>query len=107
MGDSRLGTPALQITEANGRVRFSVHVQPRASSTEVVGMHGDALKVRVAAPPADGAANAALVEFFSKLFRVPRRDVRIVAGETSRSKIVEINGIAARVVQDLADGGVR
>jgi uncharacterized protein YggU (UPF0235/DUF167 family) len=53
------------------------------------------------------AANAALVEFFSELFRVPRHDVRISAGETSRSKVVEIDGIAARVVQDLADGGVR
>lgn len=98
---------SLRITEANSRVRFSVHVQPRASANEVVGMHGDALKVRIAAAPADGAANAALVEFFSKLFRVPRRDVRIVAGETSRSKVVEIDGIAARVVQDLADGGAR
>ena len=98
---------ALRITEANGRVRFSVHVQPRASASEVVGIHREALKVRIAAPPADGAANAALMEFFAKLFRVGRRDVRIVAGESSRSKIVEIDGIAARVVQDLADGGVR
>ena len=100
-------TPSLRISEAKGRVRFSVRVQPRASVSEVIGVHGDALKVRIAAPPTDGAANAALVDFFSRLFRVPRRDVRIVAGETSRSKVLEIDGIAARVVQDLADVGAR
>jgi uncharacterized protein (TIGR00251 family) len=52
----------LRVTEANGRVRFSVRVQPRAGRSGVVGIHGDALKVRVAAPPVDGAANAGTLE---------------------------------------------
>jgi uncharacterized protein (TIGR00251 family) len=97
----------LRVTEANGRVRFSVRVQPRAGRSGVVGIHGDALKVRVAAPPVDGAANAALVEFFAEIFAVARRDVRIVAGETSRSKIVEIDGITERAVRELAEGRAR
>ena len=89
---------ALRLSESNGSVRFSVRVQPRASRTELAGIHGDALKVRLSAPPVDGAANDALVLFFSEIFNVPRRDVRIVAGGSSRSKTVEIQGISERAV---------
>jgi uncharacterized protein (TIGR00251 family) len=91
---------ALRIATVNGRVRFSVHVQPRASRTEISGLHGDALKVRLAAPPVDGAANEELVDFFSSLFAVGRRAVRILAGTHSRSKIVEIEGINESAVHD-------
>ena len=94
----------LKVTESNGRVRFGVRVQPRASRTEIAGIHGDAIKVRLAAPPVDGAANDALVEFLSEIFRVARRHVRIVAGETSRSKIVEVEGITERSVRKAAEG---
>jgi uncharacterized protein len=66
-----------------------------------VGVHGDALKIRLSAPPVDGAANAALIEFLADIFAVGRRAVRILAGESSRSKIVEIEGITERVVRDL------
>ena len=100
-------TTALRITEANGRVRFSVHIQPRASESAIAGIHGDALKIRVAAPPVDGAANDALVKFLADIFAVGRRDVRIIAGETSRSKIVEIDGITERAVRNLAEGSAR
>ena len=68
-------------------------------------MHGDALKVRLNAPPVDGAANEALVKFLAEIFAVARRDVRILAGESSRSKIVEIDGITARAVEDVARTG--
>jgi uncharacterized protein (TIGR00251 family) len=98
---------SLRVTEANGRVRFSVRVQPRASRSEVAGIHGDALKVRLAAPPVDGAANAALIEFLADIFAVGRRYVRILAGETSRSKIVEIEGITERAVHDVAERTAR
>ena len=91
----------LRVTESNGSVRFSLRVQPRASKTEVAGVYGDALKVRLAAPPVDGAANDELVEFLSKIFRVSRRDVTILAGESSLSKIVEIRGVTARQVYEL------
>jgi uncharacterized protein (TIGR00251 family) len=74
----------------DGAIRFPVHVQPRAARSEIVGMHGDALKVRVAAPPVDGAANAALVELLAAALGIPRRCVRVAAGASSRAKIVEI-----------------
>jgi len=95
-------TTTLRITETDGRVRFSVRVQPRASKTELAGIHGDALKIRLSAPPVDGAANDALVEFLAETFAVPRRNVRLVSGESSRSKIVEIDGINERAVRDAA-----
>ena len=92
----------VRVHEANGRVRFSVRVQPRASRSEVVGIYGDALKVRLSSPPVDGAANDELVKFLADAFAVARRDVRILAGESSRSKIVEIEGITERAVHDVA-----
>jgi uncharacterized protein len=98
---------SLRVTEVDGRVRFSVRVQPRASRSEVVGVHGDALKVRLSAPPVDGAANAALLEFLAEVFAVGRRDVRILAGEASRSKIVEIERITERAVHDVAERTAR
>lgn len=79
-----------------------VHVQPRASRSEVVGTHGAALKVRLLAPPVDGAANEALVALLSEKLGVPRRDVRIVQGVTSRAKVVEIDGTTADAVRALA-----
>jgi uncharacterized protein (TIGR00251 family) len=79
-----------------------VHVQPRASRDEVVGMHGAALKVRLRAPPVDGAANDALVALLAERLGVPRRAVRIVAGGTSRAKMVEIDGTTEAAVRALA-----
>jgi hypothetical protein len=60
------------------------------------------LKIRLAAPPVEGAANEALVFFLAKIFRVPRHDVRILAGETARSKLIEIRGITEHHVRDAA-----
>ena len=79
-----------------------MRVQPRASSTELAGLYGDALKIRLAAPPVDGAANDALVIFLAKIFSVARHDVRILAGESARSKLIEIRGITERDVRDAA-----
>ncbi|MHB1298314.1 MAG: DUF167 domain-containing protein [Gemmatimonadaceae bacterium] len=93
---------ALRITERDGAVRFNVRVQPRASRAGVDGLHGDALRVRVNAPPVDGAANAAVVELFAELLDVPRRAVRVVAGEGSRSKVIEVDGVGAAAVAALA-----
>ena len=93
------GPEGLRVSESNGRVRFAVRVQPRASKTEIAGIHGDALKVRLSAPPVDGAANDELVNFLAGIFAVARRDVMILAGESSRSKVVEIEGIDAAQVQ--------
>jgi uncharacterized protein (TIGR00251 family) len=93
---------ALRITEHRGRIRFAVHMQPRASRTEVVGLHGDALKVRLSTPPVDGAANAALVELLADALGISRRAVRIVAGEMSRGKVVEVDGADVENIRRLA-----
>ena len=92
---------AVTVETRPGAVRFHVRVQPRASRNEVAGALGGALKVRLQAPPVDGAANDALVTFLADELGVPRRGVRIVAGSTSRSKTVEVDGIAATAVDRL------
>lgn len=76
----------------HGGVTLHLHVQPGAAKTGVAGAHGDALKVRLAAPPVDGKANAALLEFLAKSFGVPRAAVTLVGGATSRRKRVSIAG---------------
>jgi uncharacterized protein len=93
---------SLRITEHRGRARFPVRVQPRASRSEIVGLHGEALKVRLAAPPVDGAANAALVELLADALGVSRYAVRIVAGEASRGKVVEVDGVDVENIRRLA-----
>jgi uncharacterized protein (TIGR00251 family) len=75
--------------------RFAVHVQPRARRTEVAGEHGEAVKIRLAAPPVDGAANEALRRFLAERLCVPRAAVRVVAGLSSRDKMVEVDGFSA------------
>lgn len=72
-------------------MRLDFYVQPRASRTEVAGQHDGAIKIRLAAPPVDGAANAALVEFVAKRLGLPKSRVRVVTGLSSRRKIVEID----------------
>jgi uncharacterized protein len=93
---------ALTIHARDGSVRFAVRVQPRASRSEIVGVHGDAMKIRLSAPPVDGAANEALVELIADALGVGRRAVRIVSGESSRSKVVEVEGVTAAAVLRLA-----
>ena len=79
--------------------RIEVYVQPRASRTEVAGLHDGRLKIRLAAPPVDGAANAELVSFIAARLGIAKSKVRIAAGESSRRKIVVIEGIDQTVVE--------
>jgi hypothetical protein len=97
----------MRITEREGGVRFSVRVQPRASRGGVDGVHGDALKVRLMAPPVEGAANEALVALLADELGVGRRAIRIVAGASSRSKIVEVDGVGRDAIERLASGAKR
>jgi len=85
--------PPIQPTPTG--VRLTIHVQPRASRTELAGLHGDALRVRLAAPPVEGAANEALVRFLAELLRVPRSGVAIASGHSGRRKVVTVLGITA------------
>jgi uncharacterized protein (TIGR00251 family) len=82
-------------------IRLSVYVQPRASRTGIVGMHHGFLKIRLAAPPVDGAANSALVAFIADELGLARSCVRIVSGSTGRRKIVEIDGADQEAVDAL------
>ncbi len=82
-------------------LRFSVHVTPRAARPGVGGRRGDALVVRVAEPAVDGRATAATLEVLRRAFDVPRRDVRLVTGASSRTKVVEVLGGDPAVLQRL------
>jgi uncharacterized protein len=86
-------TSASPIAPTPTGIRLRLHVQPRASRTELAGRYGDAIKVRLAAPPVDGAANDALVRFLSERLAVPRSAVRLEAGAGGRVKIVVVDGI--------------
>lgn len=79
--------------------RIDVRLTPRASRTEIRGFERDVLRVRVTAPPVDGRANAALLEVLARALGVPKRDVRIVAGETARQKVVAIDGLTSDEVR--------
>lgn len=81
-------------------VRFAVYIQPRASRTELAGMHGDAIKIRVTAPAVENAANRSLLEFIAEQLGVAKGLVRIVSGATSRRKVVEVDGVTANLVSD-------
>jgi len=70
---------------------LNVRVQPRASRDEIVGPHGDSLKVRITAPPVDGKANAHLVKYLAKAFGVPRARVTLLGGESGRDKRLRID----------------
>lgn len=79
-----------ELSERDGWVTFSVRVVPRASKTEIVGLHGGALKIRIAAPPVEGAANEELIRGLAKALGLPPRDVEIVRGQTGKSKQIRV-----------------
>ena len=80
----------------DGAITLTIHVQPGAKRTEVAGVHGDALKIRVASPPVEGKANEELRRFLAEAFAVPQRNVTLVRGEAGRRKTVRIAAPAAR-----------
>ncbi len=72
-------------------MKLAIHVQPRASRNAIVGWHGEALKVALTAPPVDGAANAALISLLAEAFGLKRSQVRLLHGDSSRQKLVELD----------------
>jgi uncharacterized protein len=83
---------------------FSVKVHPRAKKNAITGELGDALKLSLTAPPIDGKANAACIEFFAKFLKVPRSSVTIAAGESSRNKVIRVIGLSAEEVRQRLSG---
>lgn len=98
----------IQATAKDGSITFSVRVQPRASRSEVVGELDGALKIRLAAPPVDGEANEELIRFLAKLFGVSRSQVSILSGQTSKNKLIRVDGLKVdegeRVLRTATDG---
>ncbi|HEY0171551.1 MAG TPA: DUF167 domain-containing protein [Pyrinomonadaceae bacterium] len=95
----------IEYREEAGALVFAVRVAPRASRTAAAGVHDGALKVRVAAPPVEGAANVELARFLSKAFGVPARAVEILSGHASKSKVVRVAGAEASGLLALASKG--
>lgn len=79
--------------------RVQVHVVPRARRTELAGVHGDAIRIRVAAPPADGEANAELIRYVARHLGVPRSAVSVTAGAAGRRKILSVQGLPSATVR--------
>jgi hypothetical protein len=82
-------------------VVLNLHIQPGAKKTEIVGRHGEALKIRLAAPPVDGKANACLLAFLAERLGLPRAQIELVSGETSRAKRVKVGAGAAASEADI------
>lgn len=85
----------IKIQELAGAVTFEIKVHPRAKKNAITGEVGDALKLALTAPPVDGKANEACIDFFAKLLKVPRSSITIAAGETSRNKVIRVAGLSA------------
>jgi uncharacterized protein (TIGR00251 family) len=83
------------------KAAIAVHVQPNARKNEITGYAAEVLRVKIVAPPVKGKANAELVDFLSQALSIRRGDVVIVRGETSRDKLVEINGLTRQMVLDM------
>jgi len=94
----------IPIHESEGNVTFAIRVHPRAKKNAITGELGDALKLSLTTPPVEGRANAACVEFFAKLLKVPRSSVTIASGQTSRNKVVRVTGVGREYVLDRLRG---
>jgi len=85
----------IPIKESAGSVSFAVRLQPRARRNAITGEVGDAVKLALTAPPVEGRANDACIEFVAKLLKVPRASVTIASGERSRNKVIRVAGLTA------------
>ena len=85
----------VRIGDKDGAVTFKVRVQPRSSRTELAGEHAEAVKLRLAAPPVDGKANEECRRFLARLLGVAVGSVEILAGESSRDKVIRVSGVSA------------
>jgi len=89
----------IALHEAASGITFSVKVQPRARRNAIVGEFGSALKIALTAPPIDGRANEACIEFFANLLDLPRSSVAIATGQNSRNKVIRVTGLSAEEVR--------
>ena len=93
----------MPIRDTEDGITISLRVQPRSPRTKVDGVHDGAIRLRVSAPPVEGAANAAIIDFLRKQLGVRKSDITIIQGETSRQKVVAVVGIDARGARKALD----
>ena len=89
---------AVRQSSVSQSASIGIYVQPRASKTEVSGMHDGLIRIRLAAPPVDGAANAALVAFIAERLDIAKSRVRVISGLASRRKVVRVEGMTEATV---------
>jgi len=94
----------IPIHETDSGATFAIRIHPRAKKNAITGELGDALKVALTAPPIDGRANEACIEFFAKLFAVQGSAVSIASGETNRNKVIRVTGLSAGMVRSKLSG---
>lgn len=87
------------LTDTPAGAVLNLRIVPRAAKNAIAGEHGDVLKIRLSAPPVDGAANAALIEFLAEIFSLPRARVQLLSGATARTKRVLLCGLFASAIQ--------
>lgn len=85
------------LSENSGRLIVELHVVPGSKKTQVSGLHDNRLKIKISSPPVEGKANAEIIEFFARLFDIPKRQVEIVRGELGRSKTIALTGITSQI----------
>ena len=90
----------IAVQQQGESVGFSVKVHPKSRRQRISGVLGNALKLEITAPPVEGKANAACIQFFAELLKVPRSSVTIAAGNTSRNKVIRVVGISAAAVEN-------
>ena len=88
----------------DGSLLLDLHIQPGAKKSQVVGLYGERLKLAVAAPPVDGKANKAVVQFIVRCLGIRIRDAMVVSGMTSRRKTVEVGGVDEKRVRRMLTG---
>ena len=91
----------IALHETSSGITFAVRVQPRARRKAIVGEFGEALKIALTAPPIDGRANEACVEFLAEVLKLPRSSVTIISGQGSRNKVVRVTGCTAAHVRGM------
>jgi uncharacterized protein (TIGR00251 family) len=89
----------IELKESPAGTTFAVKVHPRAKKNAITGEAGEALKLALTAPPVDGKANDACIDFFAKLLKVPRSSVIIAAGQSRRNKVIRVAGLSAEEVR--------
>ena len=90
---------AFTIRDTAQGAQFALRVQPRSSRNAIAGIIGDAVKLAITAPPVDGKANQAVIDFLAKLFSVPKSSITILSGETGRNKLIAVRGLTAEQIR--------